>query len=69
MLAVSAGGWILISTVFFALFLIWLYCLFDVIVRGNYSSGKKTVWVIALLLLAPFAMIGWFWFGRPKSMI
>jgi phospholipase D-like protein len=69
MLAVSAGGWLLISAILFVLFLVWLYCLFDVIVRGNYSSGKKTVWVIALILLAPLAMIGWFWFGRPKSMI
>ena len=70
MLAVlSAGAWILIGAVVFVLFLIWLYCLFDVIVRGNYSSGKKVVWVIALILLAPLAMIGWFWFGRPKSMI
>ena len=69
MLAVSAGGWLLISAVLFVLFLIWIYCLFDVIVRGNYSTGKKVVWIVALIVLAPLAMIGWFLFGRPKSMI
>jgi Phospholipase_D-nuclease N-terminal len=69
MLAVSAGGWLLISAVLFVLFLIWIYCLFDVIVRGNYSTGKKVVWIVALIVLAPLAIIGWFLFGRPKSMI
>ncbi|HEV8459951.1 MAG TPA: hypothetical protein VGQ38_04515 [Gaiellaceae bacterium] len=69
MLAVSAGGWLLIAAVLFVLFLVWLYCLFDVIVRGNYSTGKKVVWIVALIVLAPLAMIGWFLFGRPKSMI
>jgi hypothetical protein len=69
MLAVSAGGWLLIAAVLFIVFLLWLYCLFDVIVRGNYSTGKKVAWVIALILLAPLAIIGWFAFGRPKSMI
>jgi hypothetical protein len=68
-LAVSAGGWLLIAAVLFVLFLVWLYCLFDVIVRGNYSTGKKVVWIVALIVLAPLAMIGWFLFGRPKSMI
>ncbi len=69
MLAVSAGGWLVISAILFVLFLIWIYCLFDVIVRGNYSAGKKVVWILALIVLAPLAMIGWFVFGRPKSMI
>jgi phospholipase D-like protein len=70
MLAVlSAGAWILIGAVLFVLFLVWLYCLFDVIVRGNFGTGRKVVWIIALIILAPLAMIGWFLFGRPKSMI
>jgi hypothetical protein len=67
MLAVSAGGWILIATVMYVLFLLWVFCLFDVIVRGNMSTGTKVIWVLALIVLAPFAIIAWFGFGRSRA--
>ena len=66
MLAVSAGGWILIAAVMFVLFLLWLFCLFDVIVRGNMSTGTKVLWGRALIVPAPFAIFAGFGSGRSR---
>jgi uncharacterized membrane protein len=43
---------------------LWIYCLFDVLVRSSHGSGAKALWAVALVLLAPFAIVAYLLFGR-----
>jgi hypothetical protein len=65
-LALSAFGWIVIVAVLVVLFVLWLYCLFDVLVRPDLGGGAKAVWALALIVLAPFAIVAYVLFGRVR---
>jgi Phospholipase_D-nuclease N-terminal len=52
------------AIVFFGL---WFYCLFDVLARPARGPGSKALWAVALVLLAPFAIVAYLLFGRGRS--
>jgi hypothetical protein len=65
-LALSAFVWIVIVAVLVVLFVLWLYCLFDVLVRADVGAGAKAVWALALIVLAPLAIVAYLVFGRRR---
>jgi hypothetical protein len=62
--AVSGFVWALGFIGAVILFVLWIYCLFDVLVRSSHGSGAKALWAVALVLLAPFAIVAYLLFGR-----
>jgi hypothetical protein len=48
-------------------FLLWLYCLFNVLADTTRSAGSKAIWAVALVLLAPFAIVAYLLFGRGRD--
>jgi hypothetical protein len=66
-LALSTLGWILAIAALFLLTLLWLYCLFDVLVRHDESAGAKALWAVALIVLAPFSIVAYLLFGRRRA--
>jgi hypothetical protein len=66
LLGLSTLGWILVVALLAVAFVLWIYCLFDVVVRGDMGGGAKIVWALALVLLAPLAILAYLVFGRAR---
>jgi hypothetical protein len=66
---VGASGWEWFFGVLLvvALFVLWIYCLVDLLVRSSHGVAAKAVWALALILLAPFAIVAYLLFGRRSS--
>jgi hypothetical protein len=64
LVATSTFVWVIAGIAAVILFALWVFCLFDVLVRPNRSAGSKLIWALALFLLAPFAVIAYLLFGR-----
>ena len=41
------------------LFALWVFCLFDMLLRPGRGAAAKAFWVLALILLAPFAIVAY----------
>lgn len=46
---------------------LWIVCLFDLLVRSGHGAGAKALWALALILLAPFAIVAYLLFGRRAA--
>jgi hypothetical protein len=46
---------------------LWIVCLFDLLVRSGHGAGAKALWALALILLAPFAIVAYLAFGRRSA--
>jgi hypothetical protein len=66
-LALSTVGWTAAVIALTLLFVLWLYCLFSVLVRGDIGGGAKALWALVLIVLAPFAIVAYLLFGRPRA--
>ncbi len=64
LVATSGFVWALGVFVVVVLFALWIYCLFDVLVRSSHGRGAKALWALALVLLAPFAIVAYLLVGR-----
>src|SRR5262245_368741 len=58
-IAVSTLGWTLAGIAVVVLFVLWLFCLFDVLVSTGRGAASKALWALALILLAPFAIVAY----------
>jgi hypothetical protein len=67
LVALGTVGWALGFFGAVVLFVLWLYCLFDVLARPTRSVGSKAIWAVALVLLAPFAIVAYLLFGRART--
>jgi hypothetical protein len=63
----STAAWALGFVGAIIFFGLWLYCLFDVLARPVRGAGSKALWAVALVLLAPFAIVAYLIFGRSGS--
>jgi phospholipase D-like protein len=59
LLAVSALAWTLAGIAVVLLFALWVFCLFDVLLRSGRGAASKALWALALILLAPFAIVAY----------
>jgi hypothetical protein len=66
-LALSTFLWIVVFVALSLLFVLWLYCLFNVVMRSDLGGGAKVVWALALIVLAPFAIAAYLVVGRSRS--
>jgi hypothetical protein len=63
----STTAWALGFVGVIVFFVLWLYCLFDVLARPTRGPASKAIWAVALVLLAPFAIVAYLLFGRGRS--
>lgn len=64
MVGASAWEWFFGVLLVVVLAVLWIYCLFDVLVRSSHGVAAKAVWSLALILLAPFAIVAYLLVGR-----
>jgi hypothetical protein len=57
-------GWALGFVGAVVFFVLWLYCLFDVLAKPTRGAGSKAIWAVALVVLAPFAIVAYLLVGR-----
>jgi hypothetical protein len=67
LVALGTVGWALGFVGAVVFFVLWLYCLFDVLSRPTRGAGSKGLWAVALVLLAPFAIVAYLLFGRAPA--
>ena len=67
LVAVSTTVWALGFVAAVVFFCLWIYCLFDLLARPSRGAGSKALWAVALVLLAPFAIIAYLVFGRRRA--
>ena len=67
LLALGTVGWALGFVGAVVFFVLWLYCLFDVLARPTRGAGSKAIWAVALVLLAPFAIVAYLLVGRSRA--
>jgi Phospholipase_D-nuclease N-terminal len=65
-LALSTLGWILTIVVLTIAFMLWLYCLVEIVARRDLGAGAKLVWALFLIVLAPLAIVAYLLFGRAR---
>ena len=66
-IAAGTVTWVLGFVVVIVFFVLWLYCLFNLLADPARGAGSKAVWAIALILLAPFAIVAYLLFGRRRD--
>jgi hypothetical protein len=64
MVGASNWEWFLGVLLVVVLAVLWIYCLFDVLARPNRGATSKALWALALILLAPFAIVAYLVVGR-----
>ena len=67
MVGASTWEWFLGVLLVVVLTALWIYCLFDLLARPNRGAGSKALWALALVLLAPFAIVAYLLVGRRSS--
>jgi hypothetical protein len=66
-LALGAFGWIVVVVLLLVLAVLWIYCLFALVVDGSISIAGKVVWALALIVLAPIAIPAFLFSRRRPS--
>jgi hypothetical protein len=69
MVGASGIAWFFGVLLVVVLAVLWLYCLVDVLIRSAHGPGAKAGWAIALVLLAPFAIVAYLVFGRRPATV
>ena len=67
MVGASTWEWFLGVLLVVVLAVLWIYCLFDLLARPNRDAASKALWALALVLLAPFAIVAYLLVGRRSS--
>jgi hypothetical protein len=66
-LGASVLVWTIVVIALVVLFLLWLYCLFDIVVRRDHGIGWKTVWSLVTIVAAPVAIPVYLLFARHHA--
>lgn len=66
---VGASGlaWTIVVIVLIVLFLLWLYCLADILLRRDHGIGWKILWALVTIVLAPIAIPVYLIFVRGRG--
>jgi Phospholipase_D-nuclease N-terminal len=66
---VGAGwlAWTIAVLALIVLFVLWLYCLVDIVTSGERGIGSKILWSLVTIVAAPLAIPVYLLFARSHS--